>query len=356
LALDHKPVLGNFPAAGFLFLKEGYTMTMQKDELLVLLQKYHLKPNKDLGQHYLLDDSILRQIVAAGEIGKNELVLEIGAGPGILTQALAQAGADVLAVEYDRQFCRLLQQEFHNWRNVHILCDDALRLDFSNLAYKPGTGTPTEGDGASTEEASALSPELKKDTSDSRYYTKIIANIPYQITNPLVRKILEPGSRIQTAILLIQKEVADRLMAPPGSSERGILTIMLEYYGSIEKICDVQAAAFWPAPKVESTVIKIRRNYDRDTKSDPQKIQLSRDLNSALLSPELETPFFWFVKQGFSGKRKTLSNSLSGGLRLPKNAAVAIVEEAMIDPLLRAEDLRLEQWLHLFQIYQKSLT
>lgn len=274
---------------------------MTKDALLALLQKYRLRPNKELGQHYLVDALILSRIVEAAAITANEPVIEIGAGPGILTQALARAGADVLAVEFDRTFCRLLQEEYHNWRNVHVLCDDALRLDFGKIDR-----------------------------------SKIVANIPYQITNPLVRKILEPGSQIKKAILLIQAEVADRLTAKPGSSERGLLTVMVEYCGKAEVLFSVPPAAFWPSPSVHSAVIKIERSG-----------------SIAELSLKEESAFFWLVKQGFSGKRKTLANSLAGSLRLPKEEATAIVEASSINPLWRAEDLRLADWLKLFTAYSE---
>lgn len=281
---------------------------MQRDELISLLSRYRLKPTKQLGQHYLIDEAILDRTLEAAQIKDGELILEIGAGPGILTQALARAGADVLAVEYDRNFCRLLQDEYHNWRNVHVLCDDALRLDFSDLQRD---GVP---------------------------YKKIVANIPYQITNPLVRKILEPGSQIEMAVLLMQKEVADRLMAPPGSSDRGILTVMVEYYGSIERVVHVPPTAFWPSPQVDSTVIKIVRPSGQ-----------ARPLSDTAT----ENAFFWLVKQGMSGKRKTLINSLSGGLQLAKPTVNAIVETADLDPMFRAEDLDLAGWLRLFAAYRQ---
>jgi 16S rRNA (adenine1518-N6/adenine1519-N6)-dimethyltransferase len=280
---------------------------MNRDELFALLQKYRLKPDKKLGQHYLLDESILASTIAAASIEEGELVLEIGGGPGLLTKKIAEAGADVLTVEFDRNFAKLLQEEFHNWRNVHVLCDDALRLDFSDLQR------------------------------DDKPYRKIVANIPYQITSPLVRKILEPKSTITVAVLLIQKEVADRLMASPGSRDRGWLTIYAEYFGSIEKVVAVPPASFWPAPEVESTVIKIVADKE----------------NRKLATPELESAFFWLVRQGFSGKRKMLNNSLAGGLQLDKSAAMVLVEKAQLDGSVRPEDLSLEQWLNLFAAYQE---
>jgi 16S rRNA (adenine1518-N6/adenine1519-N6)-dimethyltransferase len=279
---------------------------MNHDELIALLHKYHLRPDKRLGQHYLIDTTILASIIEAAAIEKDELVVEIGGGPGILTRALAQAGAEVLTVEYDRDFAYLLQEEYHNWRNVHVLCDDALRLDFGGL--------------------------VKEDQP----YKKMVANIPYQITNPLVRKILAPGSVIETAILLIQKEVAQRLTSQPGSSNRGILTIMIEYYGKAEIVLPVPAESFWPAPKVESAVIKITRN--------------TMNAQSPLPADQ-EKGFFWFVKQGFSGKRKTLSNSLSGGLALPKQEMVQLIDDAQLDQKFRAEDLSLPQWITLFKAF-----
>lgn len=281
---------------------------MNHEQLIALLQKYHLRPNKTLGQHYLIDEAILAKIIEAAHITDHELVVEVGGGPGVLTRALAQGGAEVLTVEYDREFARLLQQEFHNWRNVHVLCDDALRLDFGKIV------------------------------KDDRPYKKMVANIPYQITNPLVRKIVEPGSSIETAILLIQKEVADRLTAQPGSSDRGILTIMIEYYGQARTVLDVPAKAFWPVPKVESAVIKI----DRD-------VSVPR-----LLPADQEKGFFWFVKQGFSGKRKTLTNSLAGGLALPKDQVADLIKTAHIDQLFRAEDLTIKDWVALFNTYLAS--
>lgn len=283
---------------------------MDKNQLMELLGRYHLRPDKSLGQHYLVDPTILAAIVEAAAIKPAELVVEVGAGPGILTRALASAGADVLAVEFDRRFSRLLNSEFHNWRNVHILSDDALRLDFATLER------------------------------DGQPYRKMVANIPYQITNPLVRKILAVDSPLTTAILLIQAEVAERLMAPPGSSRRGILTVMVEARSTITKVIDVPPAAFWPPPKVNSTVIKLER--------------LASDSNEEAIAPADEQAFFWLVKQGFSGKRKTLVNSLSGGLRLAKAAATAIVEEAKIAPVARAEDLTLVEWHRLFAVVKSG--
>lgn len=275
--------------------------------LIDQLKKYHLQPDKKLGQHYLVDESVLGQIIDAASIKAGELVVEIGAGPGVLTRALTEAGAEVLAVEFDRDFCKLLQAEFHNWRNVHVLCDDALRLDFADLRQ------------------------------GERPYQKMVANIPYQITNPLIRKILGPESTIQTAVLLIQKEVAERLSAPPGSAERGTLTVLVEYYGGIEKILDVPATAFWPAPKVESSVVRLRR------------IEPKRQAGN-------DQAFFWFIRQAFSGKRKVLTNSMVGGLQLAKAAAAGMIEASGISPLARAEDLTLDQWLDLFENYQEGLT
>lgn len=287
-------------------------------ELNQLLSKYSLKPNKQLGQHYLIDETILAEIVRLAEIKPAELIVEIGAGPGILTSQLASAGADVLAIEFDREFCRLLQAEFHNWRNVHILSDDALRIDFSQLQ------------------------------KDGQPYRKIVANIPYQITNPLIRKILSPNSPIETAVLMIQSEVADRLTALPGSSERGLLTVMIEYYGKVSKLIDVPATAFWPSPKVKSAVVKIERTLR------PNLSEGSKAKSSLVLADEkLEQAFFWLVKQGLSSKRKTLVNSLAASLQQTKNESTAIVEEAGINLMARAEDLTLAQWLNLFSVYEK---
>lgn len=333
---------------------------MQQEELIALLYKYHLKPDKRLGQHYLVDEKVLASIIETADIKQGEPILEIGAGPGILTKALAKAGGEVLAVEFDRAFCGLLQEEFHNWRNVRVLCEDALRLDFHSKKQ-----------GVRSEEQGRIVPR------------RIVANIPYQITNPLIRKILEPGSVIEAATLLIQKEVAERLMAKPGSSERGILTIMVEVYGTIEKVMDVSTSAFWPQPKVESMVVKITRSREQGVRSKENNSVFStrppikdsamadggeiykqgidmRSLDGVYPEPvewardDIQKAFFWLVKQGFSGKRKMLINSLSGSLRLPKNEVAAIVKEAEVSDLARAEDLSIDDWVRLFHIYSKK--
>ncbi len=299
---------------------------MSKDELTALLNRYHLRPNKRLGQHYLIDGAVLAASIAAAKVQPGEPILEIGAGPGILTKALAIAGAEVLAVEYDRDFCRLLQAEFHNWRNVHVLVDDALRLDFASLKH------------------------------GGRPYQKMVANIPYQITNPLIRRILSPDSPITVAVLLVQKEVAARLTAPAGSSERGLMTVMVEYYGQIKEILQVQPSAFWPEPRVDSTLIRLDRELSQKFAHEPIK-KLTKKLTKkrTLADAQEEQAFFWFVRQCFSGKRKTLTNSMSGGLNMVKATVSAIVKEAAIAPLLRAEDLTLSQWLILFSAYRRSV-
>jgi 16S rRNA (adenine1518-N6/adenine1519-N6)-dimethyltransferase len=143
---------------------------------------------------------------------------------------------------------------------------------------------------------------------------------------------------IETAVLIIQKEVAERLMVPPGSADRGILTVMLEAYGSIEKIIDVPSSAFWPMPSVNSTIVRI------NSIKNPESGNTTPD--GAL---------FWFVKQGFAGKRKILSNSLAGSLRLPKDQVSAIVEKAGIDSLARAEDLTISDWQRLFEVYKQKI-
>lgn len=268
-------------------------------ELDYWLGRFHLRADKRLGQHYLVDQGILDSILAAAQIKQDQPIVEIGAGPGVLTAALARAGGQVLAIEFDQRLVPLLRERFNNWRNVSILASDALRLNFAEL------------------------PEL------------MVSNLPYQITNPIFLRLVHPESAVKRAVLMIQAEVAERLTAPVGSAKRGQLTVMLEATATLQLLFRVPPQAFRPAPAVMSAVVELRR----------------RELNPEQLRrlPAL----FWLIRQAFASRRKILLNSLMAGLALPRSVVDVILEAAEVDGQKRAEDLAVADFDRLLTEYLK---
>lgn len=254
-------------------------------------------PKKSLGQKFLIDQAILPKIICAAEIKKNDTILEIGPGFGILTQALLAVGARVFAIEKDYQLVEKLKEVFGKNKNLTIIHQDALLFDLSTFKN-----------------------------------FKLVANLPFNIASPLLRKFLENPHPPQIMVVMVQKEVAEKITAQPGDSQRGVLTLSIEFYGQAEIIADVSKASFRPQPAVDAAIIKIK------------PFQTHFGSGSKKVEPKL---FFRLVKAGFSSKRRQIHNSLTATLRLSKAEVEAWLEKSNIDPQLRAEDLSLEQWLRL---------
>lgn len=252
---------------------------------------------KELGQHWLHDSAILRAIAEAAELQSGEVVLEIGPGLGTLTEVLASKGAAVTALEFDQDLIKGLERKF-NTSQVKIEQGDVRTYNFINLP--------------------------------SKY--KIVANIPYYLTSHLIRSISESANPPTLAVLLIQKEVAERLCAEAG--QMSILAVTAQFYFECELDIEVPAHFFTPPPKVDSQVVVLRRRASK-----------LFDVN--------EKDFFRVVKAGFSEKRKTLRNSLSGGLHLPKDDAVMLLQQAGLNPTSRAQELSLHDWYKLFVALSK---
>ncbi len=251
-----------------------------------------VETKKELGQHWLHDASILDAIVVAGAVQKDDSVLEIGPGLGTLTEKLMLTGAKITALEFDKDLIKDLEKKFRG-TNVSIVQGDIRTFDFNFL---------------------------------SQPY-KIIANIPYYLTSHLIRSISETDTPPDLAVLLIQKEVAERLCAEKGSMS--ILAVTAQFYFDCSLSLDVPARFFTPPPKVDSQVVVLTRR------------------RSPLFDVD-EKRFFRLVKAGFSEKRKTLRNSLSGGLAISKDEAESMLQTAGIDSGLRAQALDLEQWFALY--------
>jgi 16S rRNA (adenine1518-N6/adenine1519-N6)-dimethyltransferase len=267
-----------------------------------LLNQYNLRPNKKLGQNFLVDPVHLARIVAAGEVRAGDTVVEIGPGLGALTELLLGADARVAAVELDRGFIRVLTDRFGSNPNFRLSHADILGTKITDLL------------GVWLDAA-------------ARY--KVVANIPYYITSAVIRHLLENDDptqpRPELLVLLMQKEVAQRIVAAPG--DLSLLAISVQFYGEPEVVGTVPAGAFYPAPKVDSAILKVRPystpRYD------------VQDLD-----------FFWqVVKAGFGQKRKQLKNSLNAGLGASGGAAIdAALSRAGISPTRRAQTLTIGEW------------
>ncbi len=262
------------------------------------------RTKKRFGQHWLQSDKVLDQIVVAAKLKSSDRVLEIGPGTGILTRRLLGTAESVLAVEIDRYLCKKLTKKFKDYHNFLLLQGDFLTLDIAQLVQP--------------------FPLFQNQN-------KIVANIPYNITGLILEKLLGTISQpkitnYESIVLLIQKEVGDRLTAIPSTKEYGALSVRIQYLASCESICDVPAKAFYPPPKVDSVVVRLR----------PHNL-----INPAKNPRQLET----LVKLGFSSRRKMLRNNLKSIIEV--DDLNNLLEKLEINPQSRAEDLSLEDWIRL---------
>ena len=265
-------------------------------ELRNFLYAHHIRPSKAFGQNFLVDHSILLQIVEAAEINVDDQVLELGAGTGVLTRELARCAKRVVAVELEREMLALLAKTTRNCKNVEILDRNLLYVD------------PTQ--------VFRLEPY------------KLVANLPYYITAPAFRHFLESVNPPRLFVVMVQYEVAQRIVAGPG--DLSLLGVSIQFYGEPKIIAHVPARAFYPAPKVDSAILRI------DLKDEVPLTVKQRD------------GFFRLVHAGFSERRKQIHNSLAHGLHR-KNAEVqALLLAANVDPSRRAETLSIEEWLQLW--------
>ncbi len=258
----------------------------------VLLKRHGLQAKKRLGQNFLQDPRALEEIIAAAGIEAQDTVLEIGAGLGSLTRYLAQAAAHVLAVELDRRLVPVLQKVLLPLRNVDLVIGDILKLDLRQYGLPPGY--------------------------------LVAANIPYNITSAIIRRLLEADSKPRRMVLTIQKEVAERICAHP--PDMSLLALSVQVYGKPGIFARIPAESFYPVPRVDSAILQIEPHP-----------------KPRIDEPHLD-PFFRLIRAGFSQKRKTLRNALAAGLRLPPGRAEDLLKQAGIDPVRRAETLSLEEW------------
>jgi len=267
----------------------------------ILLRDLDLHPHKGLGQNFLIDRHVLSKLISAAEVSSDDIVLEIGAGLGILTQALAEHARQVVAVEIDPRLTSFLQAELAQCSNVEIVQGDILRLELAKLVpARPGHSP-----------------------------FKVVANIPYYITSAVLRYLLEAEPRPSLIVLMVQHQVAHRLTAQPG--DMSLLSVSVQFYGRPRLVSRVSAEAFYPRPKVDSQIIRLEPH---------QQLPLPKDAVG---------PFFQLVRAGFAQKRKQLHNTLVRGLCLPAPQIVQLLRTAGIDETRRAETLSLDEWLGLYR-------
>ena len=276
-------------------------------DVVGLLKQYGIRPSKGLGQHFLVSEEVLDEVVAASELGAEDVVLEVGPGLGLMTQRLAAACRAVVAVELDRRMVAILAERLAHLDNVHLVEEDILAIDpAATVAGRLGL------------EAGAPPPY------------KVVANLPYYITSAALRHLLDRPWRPTLLTVMVQREVAQRLVAGPG--QMSLLAVSVQAYGRPEMVAQVPAGAFYPAPKVDSAVVRVRV-YEEP-----------------LVPEALRQGFFRLVRAGFAQKRKMLANSLGAGLALGREPVEAALARAGIDPRRRAQTLSVADWLRLAEV------
>lgn len=265
-----------------------------------LLAAEDLRPHKGLGQNFLIDKNILQKIVDAGQITPTDVVLEIGTGLGALTLFLADAAGHVVTVEIDKKLIPILQKVLNSRPNVTLLTGDIMAFNWERELYR------------------FLNSPLDRFV--------ICANLPYYITSPIIFRIIENRHRVKQAVLMVQREVADRLLASPGTKDYGLLTVMVSRMAEVGLVTRVSRHCFYPAPDVDSTVIKLI------PRTEPQ------------VTVEKEEVFVALVRAAFQARRKTMLNVLVKGGLADRDTALSTLESLGVDPMRRGETLSVEEF------------
>lgn len=278
------------------------------EETQFILHKYKIQANKSLGQNFLVDDNVIERIIQSSEISKEDLIIEIGPGLGVLTNRLLEESNNVIAVELDQRMVNILQDRFHNniqnqySSKLEIINDDILKIDLAKII-------------------------ADKKAESNINSVKIVANLPYYISTPIIMKLLENRLDIDEIIVMVQKEVAERLTAKTGSRLAGAITYAVEYYAEAESIIKVPKESFIPSPKVESEVIKLKVRENPEVEVKDEKL------------------LFDIIQKSFMQRRKTLSNSLiNSHVVKDKESVEKMWLDLGLDSNVRGESLTLEQF------------
>jgi len=267
-------------------------------ETKFIMNKYNIRADKSLGQNFLINDEAVLGIVDAANITKDDSIIEIGPGLGTLTKELLGKAGKVICIELDKRMVEILLDRFSMYENFELINDDILKVDLKDLIKNAG---------------------MKN--------AKIVANLPYYITTPIIMKLLEDRLDIQTITVMIQKEVADRLVAEPGKGDTGAITYAINYYTNPRRVLEVENTSFIPAPKVNSSVIQLEV------------------LKKPNVEVEDEAKLFELIKAAFMQKRKTLVNSLFNSNKYgSKEYIESVLQKLNIDLRIRPEKLTLTQF------------
>ena len=271
-----------------------------------IIQKYEFMFQKKFGQNFLIDTHVLEKIISAAGITKDDCVLEIGPGIGTMTQYLAENAGHVVAVEIDRNLIPILKETLADYDNVTVINEDILRVDIKALAEEYNGGKPI----------------------------KVVANLPYYITTPIIMGLFESGVPIDNITVMVQKEVADRMKEGPGSKDYGALSLAVQYYAEPEIVANVPPNCFIPRPNVGSAVIRLTRH---------------KEMPVQVKDPAL---MFKIIRASFNQRRKTLQNGLGNASELPytKEQIAAAIAEMGLTPTIRGEALSLAQFAQLSDI------
>lgn len=290
--------------------KRGFMANLgNPQETIAVLQRYGFNFQKKYGQNFLIDTHVLDKIIGAAEIGPDDFVLEIGPGIGTMTQYLAEAAREVVAVEIDTKLIPILEDTLKEYDNVTVLNEDILKVDIRKIAEEKNGGKPI----------------------------KVVANLPYYITTPIIMGLFESEVPLDSITVMVQKEVADRMQVGPGTKDYGALSLAVQYYAEPYIVANVPPNCFIPRPAVGSAVIRLTRYQEKPVK-----------VNDAAF-------MFKIIRASFNQRRKTLQNGLynSSDLRIPKEKTVAALEEMGLTPTIRGEKLSLEEFAQLSDILGK---
>lgn len=266
-----------------------------------IVQKHNFRFSKSLGQNFLIDDTIIDRIVDGANIGENDYVMEVGPGIGTLTREMAKRSKKVVAIEIDKSLIPILKDTLSDLDNAEVVNSDILRVDVNELIDEKLNGGPI----------------------------KLVANLPYYITTPIVMKFLEEDIPVTNIVVMVQKEVADRMKAEPNTKDYGALSVAVQYYCDVEIVAKVPRHLFMPQPNVDSTVIALNVRENPVYKVDNEEL------------------FFKVVKASFGQRRKTLLNSLSTLGFLNKDEIKEVLQNSNIDEKRRGETLSIEEFSNL---------
>ncbi len=281
------------------------------EETRNIMKKYKITATKSLGQNFLIDEEVVNKIVESACITKEDMVIEIGPGLGTLTLPLLEKAKKVICIELDSKMIQILNDRFSMYDNIEIINEDVLKIDLKNLI-------------------------LENKQINNIKNVKIVANLPYYITTPIVMKLLEEELDLESITIMIQKEVAKRLSFVPGGKETGAITYSVYYYSKPKEIMVVPNNSFIPEPEVESEVIKLN-------------IRSKKQVN-----PNNKELFFKIIKVAFMQRRKTLLNSLvNGGIIQNKQTGKDILQELKLDENIRAEKLKIEDFEKMSNVINK---